>query len=165
MITESTPVRVGGTFTVRCLAPDGTVRWSDTAKNGVTNLGLNKILDVMFHGTTPITTWYIGLIDNSGFSALAAADTLASHAGWTELTGYSGNRKEWTEGAASSQSTTNATSVDFVASGSGTVYGVFLAEVASGTSGLLWATAALSGGTQALTSGDTLQVTYTVTAS
>jgi hypothetical protein len=162
--TPGSDLAIGGNFTLRCVGADGRVKWEVEAKNGVANEGLNKVLDVMFHGTTAITTWYLGLINNSPTPTLAAADTLASHAGWAEFTSYTGNRLEWTEGAASSQSISNSSTVDFPITGSGSVYGVFLSSAATGTSGTLWATAALSGGAQSVGNGDTLQVTYTVTA-
>lgn len=130
----------------------------------MTNEGLNHILDAVLHGTSQITTWYLGLINNASFSALAAADTLASHAGWLETTGYTGSRPAWTEGAASSQATTNSSTVDFAMTGTVTVYGLLLGSVASGSSGTLFATAAFSGGTQAVSNGDTLKTTLTVSA-
>ena len=46
--------------------------------NGIANEGKNKLLDVMFHGVSAITTWWLGLIGNSGYSALAAGDTYAN---------------------------------------------------------------------------------------
>jgi len=135
------------------------------AHNDVVNEGLDKILDIMFHGTTPISPWHVGLIDNDGFTSLSNSDTLASHAGWTEYTDYDGNRKEWTEDAASSQSITNTTVVTFdIDTDSQTIYGIFLCSVASGTTGTLWATAPLSGGTLAVNDGDQVKLTYTVTA-
>ena len=153
---------VGGVFGVECYGPDGRLKWKAEAKNAATDQGLNHVLDVVFHGTSPTATWYIGLITGTG--TLAAADTLASHGGWTEGTSYSGTRKEWTEGAASSKSMTNSTPVDFACNGSMTVKGAFLCSVDSGTSGVLFCTAAFSGGDQAVASGDTLRVTYTLTA-
>ena len=42
--------------------------------NGVTDEGKKKILDVMFHDATKVSTWYIGLIDGASFSALDATD-------------------------------------------------------------------------------------------
>jgi hypothetical protein len=79
-----------GLYTVEILDEFGKVIDFVTAKNDVTNEGLNNILDVQFHAVTQVTTWYIGLIDASGFSDLADSDTLASHAGWTEFTNYTG---------------------------------------------------------------------------
>lgn len=129
------------------------------AKNGITNEGMNKLLDVMFHAVAALSTWYIGLITDP--PTLAAGDTLASHAGWTEFTDYTGNRLEWTEGAASGRSITNATTVDFPITGSGTVAGAFLASVATGTSGTLWSTG-LFNADVVVQNGDTLKVTYTL---
>jgi hypothetical protein len=36
--------------------------------------GKDLLLNVMFHGTSAITTWYLGLIDKAGYTALAAGD-------------------------------------------------------------------------------------------
>src|SRR6185436_7888487 len=64
--------------------------------NGVTNIGLNTILDVMFNTGSQVDPWYIGLIDGSGAQTLAAGDTMGSHAGWAELTAYSETfRQTW----------------------------------------------------------------------
>src|SRR3990172_469751 len=43
--------------------------------NGITNQGKNSLLDIMFHGATQIATWYLGMIQTAGWSALAAGDT------------------------------------------------------------------------------------------
>lgn len=149
-----------GRFTVQHIR-DGKVLSEQDFPNGIVDVGLNKLLDVMFHGVSPITTWYLGLIDNAGFSALAAGDTMSSHSGWTEATGYSGDRKEWTEGAAASRSITNSATVDFSMTGTATIKGVFLNSADTGTGGTLWATAAFASNVSVV-NGDTLKVTYTV---
>lgn len=154
---------LGGVFKVQCFDRDGNLRWEDTAKNAVTDQGLNHALDVVFHGTTPVSPWYIGLITGTG--TLVAADTLASHAGWTEGTDYTGTRKEWTEGAASGKAMTNATVVDFVITGTMTVQGAFLCGDDEGTEAVLFCTALFDDGEQAVRSGDMLRVTYTIYAS
>ena len=101
--------------------------------NGITNEGKNKLLDVMFHGGTPVTTWWLGMIDNAGYTALAATDTYAnigqSGNQWAEFTGYTdaangesaSTRPAWTVGAASGQAATNASPVVFNITGAGTV--------------------------------------------
>lgn len=135
-------------------------------KNGITNEGKDHILDVGFHAASQITTWYVGLIDNSGFSALAAGDTMSSHAGWSESTAYDeATRVEWTEGAASSQSITNATALTFTMNATATIYGIFITSgsAKSGTSGTLWSTGAFSSPV-AVASADELKVTYTINA-
>lgn len=156
---------IGGVFEIVCRGADGRIKWRDTAKNAFTTEGLNHVLDVAVHGTTPVSPWYIGLIADGSYSALAAGDTLASHAGWTEADVISGNRLEWTEGAAAGGVTTNSSTVDHTIDASDTVKGAFLCSVASGTSGVLLCTALFSQGDRAVVSGDTLQVTYTLTAS
>ena len=134
--------------------------------NGITDAGLNKILDVMFHDATKITPWYIGLIDNAGFTALAVADTMGSHAGWVECVAYDeATRIEWTEGAAAGKVITNASPVDFTISDTKTIYGLFITSDSdkSGTTGTLWSTAALTVPV-AVADDDVLSVTYSVTA-
>lgn len=151
-----------GCFKFQCFDKNGNLKWEQEAPNGATDEGLNKLLDVMFHAVAAISTWYIGLITGAG--TLAAADTLASHAGWTEGTDYTGSRQEWAEGAASGKSITNGTAAEFPITGTMTVKGAFLASAATGTSGTLFSTAAFTGGDQAVNNGDTLKVTYTVSA-
>lgn len=132
--------------------------------NGIVDVGVNKLFDVFFHNQTQIATWYIGIVDNGGFSAFAAGDTMSSHAGWTEFTAYSeSTRVEWVEGAASGRSITNPSPSVFNINGSGTLKGVFVTSdsTKSGTSGTLWATAAFAS-TVTVSNGDQLKVTYTV---
>lgn len=134
--------------------------------NGITNVGKDLALDVQFNDGVAIAqaSWYIGLVDLSGYSALAASDTMSSHSGWNEFTSYSeGTRVAWGPGSASSQSVTNSSPATFNINGSGTVKGVFITSnnTKSGTSGTLWATA-LFGSDVPVTSGDQLKITYTV---
>jgi len=157
---ESVGLELTNIWTVTCLDAQGNEKWSETKKNLIVTEGLNHILDVAFHGDTQATTWYVGL---KGTGTPAAGDTLASHSSWSEITDYSGSRKEWTEGAASSGSMTNSSSVDFSITGTATVAGAFLSSVASGTSGTLYGVVDFASSRSVL-SGDTLQVTVTVTA-
>jgi hypothetical protein len=153
-----------GYFKIDCFDKHGKLKWSEKAFNAVTHAGCDHTLDTVLHDATQATTWYIGLISITGWSAFADGDTLASHSGWTEDTNYTGTRKEWTEGAASGQSMTNGTTVDFAMNASTTIKGAFLCSVTSGTAGTLWCTALFTGGDQGVGNGDTLKVTYTVTA-
>lgn len=135
--------------------------------NAVTTEGKNQLLDIMFRAQTQLTAWYFGLIDNAGFSALAAADTMASHAGWTEFTDYSqSNRVQWSPGAASAGVVTNGTAATIDITGSGTLYGGFITSnnTKNGTSGKLWATAGFNT-TKPVANGDTIKLTYSVTVS
>jgi len=145
---------------VTCLDKNGNVKWEEEKKNLIVTEGLNHILDVTFHADTQVTTWYIGL---KGSGTPAAGDTMASHSSWSEITDYSGDRKEWTEGAASSGSMTNSSSVDFSITGTATVAGAFLNTASTGTAGTLYGVVDFSSA-RSVISGDTLQVTVTVTA-
>ena len=145
---------------VTCLDKDGNIKWEEDNKNIIVTAGLNHILDVQFHATTQVTAWYIGL---KAAGTPAAADTMSSHSSWAELAGYTGDRKAWTEGAASSGSMTNGSSVDFAITGTATVAGAFLNTAATGTNGTLYGVVDFSSA-RAVISGDTLQVTVTVTA-
>lgn len=155
---------VRGYFTATLRNADGSVAWSRRiALNGTTTAGLNDMLNVYFGGSTPKTTWFIGLIDAVGFSSLNPADTMASHGGWAENTGYSaGTRPSWGPGSASGGSITNGTAVTFAINASVSIKGAFLASDSTkgGTAGLLWSSGVF-GSTQVLTSGQTLSITYT----
>lgn len=156
--------KVGGVFEVRCYGPDGNLKWGDTAKNLVTNEGLDHILDVVLHGSTAVSPWYVGLTD--GTPTPAAADTGASHSGWTEVTAYTGDRKEYVEAASSSQTVTNSASKASFAinANSTTIGGAFLFSAATTTTGTLLCVAAFTSGDKSADSGDTLEVTYTISA-
>ena len=160
MALSNVNIGLANFWKVTCLDKDGNIKWEEDNKNLITTVGLNHILDTQFHASTQVTTWYIGL---KGAGTPAAGDTMASHSSWAELTGYSGNRKEWTEGAASSGSMTNGTSVDFSINATATIAGAFLNTAATGTAGTLYGVVDFSSA-RAVISGDTLQVTVTVTA-
>lgn len=145
---------------------DGEIIATYDFDNGITNVGKNSLLGVYFHADTQITTWYISLVDNSGFSAFAAADTMGSHAGWTESQDYDeSTRVSWGPGAAASQSITNASAITFTMNATKTIKGIFITSVSTkgGTTGTLWSTAAF-GSTVAVNDDDLLKVTYTVSA-
>ena len=153
-----------GRFRVEHYDKEGNLKAIYRVPNGIVDVGLNKILEDMFNGGTQSTTWYIGLVDNSGFSAFANADTMASHTSWNESTAYTETaRPEWTAGTAASRSITNASTVDFSINASVTLKGIFIVDDAtkSGTSGTLWSTAAFASNVSAV-NGDTLKITYTV---
>lgn len=157
---------LSGYWTVVCKGPDGQEKWRDSFHNTIVNAGLDHALDATLSAGTQITTWYVGLTD--GTPTVAAGDTMSSHAGWAEVTTYSESvRQTWTDAGVSSQSVTNsASTADFSINGTATVGGAFLTSNSTkgGTTGTLFAAEAFSGGDKSLTSGDTLSVTYTVSA-
>ncbi len=135
---------------------------------GFTNQGLTHVLATEYCNSTPITSWFLGLINNSPSPSLSSSDTQASHSGWSEIafsTGYTGNRPAWGNGSPSSNAITNASTVNFAILNTFTVYGLFVCSSATATtSGTISCTAAFSGGTQSVASGDTLQTTMTISA-
>ena len=153
-------------------------------KNGIVNEGKDSILDVYFDSGTQITTWYMLLIDNASFSALAAADTYddidQAGNGWDEFKTYTDNgnssstvtRPVWNPDPASGQSISNSSQTIFDITGTATVKG--LAIVGGGAAsankgdhaadGTLWATALFDQGDTAVVNGDQLKITYTVSA-
>lgn len=133
-----------------------------TFPNGVVDEGKDHMLDVSFISATTQQTWYLGLYDGTG--TLADDDTMASHPGWTEFILYDeATRPAWGPDAASTQSISNSTTVDFSINASGTVKGCFVTSdnTISGTSGILWATADINPDLT-VSNGDTIQLTYTV---
>lgn len=157
----------GGVYHFQCLDKDGNVKWEDSMHNLVVNEGLADMNTKYFKGSTYTASFFLGLVTGPGSgTTFAAADTLASHAGWTEFTNYSGSRKAVTFGTATSADPSviaTSSAVSFTISGAGgTVAGAFLCTVASGTSGVLFSEADFqSPGDRVVVSGDTLNVTYT----
>ena len=160
--------KVRGRFHVECFREDGSKRWENDFDNGVTNVGFNLMLDSTFRSAsiTPLSTWYVGLISNSGYTGISSTDTMSSHAGWTEDTTHytpttSGVRPTWTVGAAATSQSTNSSSVNFAINTDSTVInGIFIVSDSS-----IGGTAGLFSTAQTLFNGDTLKITYTVTLS
>lgn len=163
-------IHFGGRFDVECYGPDDVLKWADHAINAVVSLGLHTILDVMFDADTQTTQWFIGLVNDT--PTFAAADIMTSHAGWTEFIAYSETtRPEWAPGEPATSppiTVTNATTRDYSITGTSgqIVAGMFLCSdsAINGTAGILWGEALFSAGDQTVGGGDTLRVTYTITA-
>ena len=162
----SASMMAGGVYHVQCFDKDGNLKWEDKAHNLVVNQGLKDMNDKYFSGAAYTAAWYLGLVTGPGSgTTFAAGDTLASHAGWTEFTNYSGNRGAVTFGAATTADPsviTNPSPVQFTITGAGgTVAGAFLASVATGTAGILFSESDFqSPGDRAVVAGDVLNVTY-----
>ena len=158
--------RAGGVYTVTCVGPDGTEKWSDTFHNLVVNQGLQDMNSKYFSGVGYSASWFLGLVTGPGSgTTYAATDTLASNA-WTENTNYTGNRKAVTFGTATTADpsviSNSASPAAFVMNANAqTIAGAFLCSVSSGTSGILFSAGDFTGGDKIVDSGDTLSVTYT----
>ena len=164
--TATEQVGAGGVYTVECVAPDGTVKWTDSFPNLVMNEGVQYMNTQTFKGAAYTAAWYLGLVTGPGSgTTFAAGDTLAIHAGWTENTAYAGSRKAVTFGTATTANpsviSNSASPASFVMNATATIAGAFLANVDSGTSGVLSSAGDFTGGDKFVDSGDTLNVTYT----
>lgn len=139
--------------------------WVENPGNLVVTVGGNDLLTNQFKGSSYTAAWYLGLIDNASFSAVALADTMASHAGWLESTVYSnGTRISLSFGTASAKSLA-ASAAAFSINGTATINGAFSAtnSTKGGTTGTLYSAGSFSA-TRSVVNGDTLNVTLTVTA-
>lgn len=133
--------------------------------NGIVTEGIHHILSAEFLGGAQVTTWYIGLVNQAGFTSFNNADTMSSHTGWAEATAYSeGNRVEWPADSPAGRAITNSTTADFSINATVTLNGIFVTSnnTKSGTTGTLWSTASFASPVTA-NNGDTLKVTYSVT--
>jgi hypothetical protein len=152
-------VHLRGRYEVVCRDAAGAVKWAESGHNLVVAEGIAHTLDNGLGGT-----FYVGL--TGGSPSPAAGDTLASHGGWTEFTSYDGSRKAWskTRTGGTLSNTASKASFDINANGS-TIGGLLVATVATGTGGTLLAAAAFTAGNKSADAGDTLEVTYELTAS
>ena len=162
-------LRATGQFDIECYDKDGVLRWKDSSKNLVVNVGLQYLAGCGLTSTTQITTWYLGLYGSGSTNNPAAGDTLALHTGWTEINPYTGNRPAATFAAATTANpsvvTNSASKASYSITSSATVGGAFLASVGTGTSGTLFSGSDFTGGDRSVVNGDTLQVTYTFSLS
>ena len=157
-------VQVATLFYAEAFDRWGRLKWAVHGHNLVTTAGLNKLLDACFKTGLASPAWYVLL---KGTGSAAAGDTLASHAGWSELSNYSGNRPSLTLGTIASGSVSNSASkASFSVTGSMDVYGAGVCDADTGTSGTLYGAGDFASN-RSVISGDTLnvQVTLSVTAS
>jgi hypothetical protein len=157
---------VGGRFSgqlIRC----GEVIDEFDDPNLVVNEGLDALLNVMFHGTTQITTWYLGVFEGN-YTPVATVTAATITSASTETTAYDeSTRQAYDEAASSGQSITNSASkATFTFNATKTIYGAFLASASakSATSGTLFAAARFAA-SKAVVATDQLLLTYTFAAS
>lgn len=152
-----------GHFVIECRDADGNLKWVEDGPNLIVTTGLNKLLQETLSGAAYTAAWFMGLVNASGFTAIAAGDTMASHAGWTESAAYSAaTRPSVSFAAASGGSKATSAAVSFAINATATLKGVFLADnsTKSGTTGTLFSAKAFAAD-RSVQSGDTLNVTYT----
>ena len=159
-----------GVYKIQCHDAQGNLKWEAESKNLVVNVGLQDMNAKYFTGSAYTAAWFLGLYGAGATNTPAAADTMSSHAGWTENTGYSNaTRPICTFGtpttANPSVATNSASPASFSINATSTVGGAFLTSnnTVGGTTGTLFSAADFSApGDRAVTNGDTLNVTYTL---
>jgi hypothetical protein len=170
---------IEGYYQVECRDAQGNLKWDEAFPNLVVAIGKQLLLDTLLRTSGTYTTVgpFLGLINNS--TTFAATDTMSSKT-WTELTTYtvggSAVRGTAVFAAASSSgstpsnvTTSTATAITYTMTGSATVYGCFLVtgtgavSTISSTAGTLYSEGNFSTA-KTVTSGDTVTVTYSTTA-
>jgi hypothetical protein len=163
---EAASVAVKHNYLFEARDKDGKIKWTVEEDNIVPNEGLDEILDKFYKGSSYTASHFVGLTD--GTPTVNAADTMASAAGWSEVTAYDeGTRQAFTPGTVSSQSVDNSASkaVFTISTNGTTIGGGFLTtnNTKGGTSGELVSVVAFTAGDKSLDDGDTLSVTVTAT--
>lgn len=110
-----------------------------------TTAWLNDANNVAFRGATKRAAWYVAPIDGTdmetdGTVVAAAADTSASHAGWTELTNYDeATRPQWSPTQADDTILANTTMMTLTATTNMTIggYALFSSSTKSETASML----------------------------
>ena len=174
-------VGIEGYYHVVCRDADGNIKWEEEFPNLVNAVGKELMLDTLLSGTSYTTVGpFLGLISGAS-PTFAAGDTMASHGGWTEFTNYTvgGSAVRGTAvfsaatstGASPTNVTTKtASAITYtITGGGGTVGGCFLvtgsgaSSTQGNTSGTLYSAGAFATA-KITTSGDTVSVTYSTTA-
>lgn len=169
---QTEAVGLEGVYTAECYDAQGNLKWSDSIKNLTTNVGRasmnNAYLDNSAAGAI-----VMGL---KGTGTAVVGDTQASHGSWLEVglanaPTYSGTRKTPTFSASTTANPsvkTTSAAVVFAMTGSGTVAGAFInvggSSTVDDTTGVLFSAGDFTAGSKTVTSGDTINVTYTLSA-
>ena len=166
-----------GVYTFTCFDANGVEKWSDTIENLTTNVGRQSLLNSYFANTGGGTVVMgLGGANGSATFTPAYSDTQSSHPGWYEVGNanaptYSSTRKTPSFSSATSANPsvlTTSAAVTFSMTSSGTVYGAFIniggSTAIDNTTGVLFSIGAFTAGSKTVTSGDTINVTYTLSA-
>jgi hypothetical protein len=156
--------RAEGRYTIEHRNAAGDLLYSETFPNLVVTSGKNLLLDSFLSGSSYTAALYLGLVDGASAPNFAPADTMASHAGWSENTGYGNAARPTATFNAAAGGVKSSTAIVFNINAGGTIAGCFLSTVSTkaGTTGTLISAGAFAAGNRVLQSGDTLSVTYSL---
>lgn len=154
----------------------GSIFHEEEFDNLITTVGKNFLLDTTLAGSSyTVVGPYLGLISSASFSAVAAADTMASHAGWLEAGttnaptfSSSGARIITAWSAASAGVKAFSAGITFTFTGSGTVQGGFIVTGSGAvvtnlsTAGTLYSAGVLAT-PQPVVNTNTLTISYSTT--
>jgi len=179
-VVDNESVGVAGHYHIECRDAAGNLKWEESFPNLVNSIGKQLLMDTLFKGSAyTVVGPFLGLINSS--PTFLAADTMTSHAGWTEFTNYTvgGSAVRGTAVFASATSSglspanitsSLATAITYTITGAGgTVSGCFLVTGAgavstqSSTAGTLYSAGAFAV-PKTTTVGDSVAVTYSATA-
>ncbi len=168
---------LSGLYKVTCVDKDGNVKWEDSVKNVVTNIGGALALDTVLAGSAyTVVGPYMGLIGAVSYVSIpVVTDTMGTHGTWTEAgtanaPTYTGPRKTCAWSAASGKSKALSAALSFAITGTGTVKGCFIVtgtgavSTIDSTAGTLYSAGLFTGGDKSVVNTDTVNVTYTATA-
>lgn len=168
-----------GVFTFECFDADGNLKWSDTLDNTVMTEGKNLAFDTFLAGSAyTVTGPFMGLISAVGYSAIAVTDTGAQidgtngwkEAGGTNAPAYTGFRPicVWSAASAGAKALSAALAFTFssgtnvIVKGAFIVFGAAATHTKDNAAGTLWAAGTFASGDKTVSSGDVLNVSYSV---
>lgn len=166
-------IGLDGVYQATCYDASGNVKWTDTIQNLTTNVGRQNLVQNYFVTNAGAGAVVMGL---KGTGSADFTDTQASHGGWLEVGGanaptYSGTRQTptfTTTTTANPAVLATSTAVVFTMTGSGTVAGAFInvngSATIDNTTGVLFSAGDFTAGSKTVSSGDTINVTYTLSA-
>lgn len=148
------------------------LNYNEEFPNTVVTVGKNLMLSSALQGSAyTVTGPFMFLISSTGYSAIVAADTMASHAGWTEAGNantptYTAPRKTAVFSAPSAGAIALSAALSFAITGTGTIkgsgltYGTGAVSTIDNTGGTLFSAGLFTGGDRAVLNGDTVNVSY-----
>lgn len=181
VVKPANSFNLDGKYYFKCLDSDGNIKWEDTIDNVVTTVGKNAILDAAISGSSySVTGPFLGLISSVSYTgAPVAADTMASHSTWYEVSATTyyptvaariTTNGGWSASSAGVKSLSSTINFTIITNG-GTLKGAFLVfgtgavATLGSTAGTLLSAGVFSGGDKVVGVGDTVQVSYSLTAS